>query len=102
MKQRPDLSFIQKAGKCFGCGYEFDAAAAINNDRTASPQEGDFSICIACGEPAIFTADGSLRQPTKEEAAELWQNPEVVLPWQSIQRLRAISGDWPTGPGGGS
>jgi len=41
---------------CPSCKSRLDAATAVNEaeDDFSSPQEGDFSICLECGEVLVF------------------------------------------------
>lgn len=48
------------------------------------PRPGDIGICGACGRIMIFTENGLVRNPSKEEAGLIEQNPEVMEIRQSI------------------
>lgn len=52
--------------ECPECHYEMDRAAGIGHD-TPSPQPGNGSICLNCGNFAVFGDDLSLRAPTADE-----------------------------------
>jgi hypothetical protein len=41
------------------------------------PEEGDASVCWGCQKVGIFTADGSVREATPEEDANLQASPEI-------------------------
>jgi NAD-dependent SIR2 family protein deacetylase len=61
---------------CPKCGYKMDRTTGAFED--AQPMEGDISMCLACGSPAIFRKDLTIRIPTEEEALDLAVNPEVI------------------------
>lgn len=59
---------------CPHCGRVNELAGGAPDK---APVEGDVSLCWQCGGIAIFTAGGSSRLPTHEEAIEIGQSPEV-------------------------
>jgi hypothetical protein len=69
---------------CLSCGYVFDSASGLEDAQGKKPHDGDVSVCIRCGELAIFTADvegevaTGLRYPTTEEMDELMSNEAIV------------------------
>jgi hypothetical protein len=71
---------------CPWCGRLNDAATGANGTR---PGEGDVSACFGCLRPGIFTATGSVRRPTDQEAAEITSLPD----WKAlIASLQAGAG----------
>ena len=54
---------------CDGCGELLTGNAPIDLHR-AKPDPGDWSICMHCGNLAIFADDLSLRPLTEAEARE--------------------------------
>ena len=52
---------------CPRCGYPFDAATNLCGPR--GPQEGDLSVCIACGTILVYEADLSSHVATEEDLA---------------------------------
>jgi hypothetical protein len=66
---------------CPTCGVLVDAASGVT-DESAIPKEGDFSICFACLEPAVFRDDQTLRAPTD---AELIVFKKVMAEWRARQ-----------------
>jgi hypothetical protein len=40
--------------KCPYCGYQFDSYDGINTAGYVPPDDGDYSVCIDCGEVGIF------------------------------------------------
>lgn len=70
-----DNTFALPGGtKCPHCGHEVTHA---DGDGEEGPSEGMISICIACAQAALFTADRSLRAPTVSEQLEIDSNSEV-------------------------
>ena len=55
--------------KCPLCGHKLDAASGINTD--ASPDPGDYSVCIGCASPLIYRDDLTLRPLTAPEMAAM-------------------------------
>jgi hypothetical protein len=63
---------------CPECGYKMDRTTAAFGQE-GEPMEGDISMCLACGAPAIFRNDLTVRAPTEEEALDLAMNTQVIL-----------------------
>lgn len=63
--------------QCVECGKKMDMASG----RGATPEPGDFTLCIRCGSLNVFDVDLTLRRPTLDEYVESTHNRE-------IQRLR--------------
>lgn len=61
---------------CAVCGADLNDATCLSS--TAAPAAGDVSVCLYCGNVAVFTGDGvALRQATAAELGELLAEPEV-------------------------
>ena len=79
--------------KCLWCDRPLDAATDIEQEGNV-PEEGDLSICLYCGNLAIYTAGEAglvLRHPTVPERAEALADPQVrsALVHRALQeRLR--------------
>jgi len=58
---------------CPHCGVSHDGALATSGIRP--PEDGDASLCAACGSWSIFTAIGTRRFPTSEESERLAADP---------------------------
>lgn len=54
--------------KCPTCGTKLDAAASPDG---ATPNAGDFTICVECGEWMRFNDDLTLRSFTKKDVVDL-------------------------------
>ncbi|WP_042776354.1 hypothetical protein [Sinorhizobium fredii] len=63
---------------CPFCNRRLDAATAIEGDLP--PRNGDFSLCIKCGEWSIFDArrEGGLRPPNHREYVELLKDDVAI------------------------
>lgn len=61
---------------CLGCGVVTDDATSLRGGSIEKPKEGAVSLCPYCGATALFTADGSLREPTEAEWIELYTDPD--------------------------
>ena len=55
--------------KCPLCGHTLDAASGVNTD--ASPDPGDYSVCIGCASPLTYRDDLTLRALTAPEIAAM-------------------------------
>jgi hypothetical protein len=72
-----------KSNTCPYCGKENDMAELAQHAESTAPVDGDISLCIGCGEPAIFNDDLSVRKPTAKEYADIMKEVHV-------QKARAI------------
>lgn len=70
---------IKHASRCPWCHVKFDLATHVGGKAgkgpPARPKEGDFTLCIQCGEWCVFTASGDLRKPTHPEFEEIAKEP---------------------------
>lgn len=66
-----------KKNICSICHHELSGATQING--IDKPKPGDVSLCIECGNIAIFCDDLQLRQATKEEILEILRDPETAI-----------------------
>jgi hypothetical protein len=63
---------------CLRCGYLFDHASGVGSDPAERPSAGSVSLCIHCGDVAMFLdAPPWLRPATDEERREIEGNPEL-------------------------
>lgn len=62
--------------RCVVCGGSLNAATPINGP--ARPEAGDTSVCLYCGNVAVFTGDGlALRQATAVELGDLLADDDL-------------------------
>ena len=77
--------------KCPHCGASNDATTGLNGPGGATrPHAGDFSLCIYCGEWAVFGAE-RMRAPTDDEQIEIGLNKRCRAAreaWVKMPRLR--------------
>jgi hypothetical protein len=78
---------IVSKNRCRRCGQNNNAATNTTNEEV-TPDEGDVSVCINCGEISMFTAEGKLREPTPEEFTLLAKSKEVLSLVQATQTIR--------------
>lgn len=71
---------------CAACTAPLSAATGLEDGT--KPEAGALSICISCGNLAVFTHDGSLRAPTAEEL----DDPELQEVLARIAFVRAVGG----------
>ena len=65
---------------CPFCGYVADyATLAELSDLQDAPEDGDISMCLDCGEFAIFeeAAPGGLRKPTDKEYGQFGTDQNI-------------------------
>jgi hypothetical protein len=74
--------------RCAACGYRMDKSTEAFGD--AAPKPGDVSICLACGAVQVFTADLTLRNPTRDEHEKFSRDQRII----DVQMARAhVVGD---------
>jgi hypothetical protein len=66
----PKLPTSTQIGRqfCPACGWQIDTATAMKDGDT--PDAGDISLCLNCGQPAIFDTLLQLRLMTRSEWEE--------------------------------
>jgi len=75
---------------CPGCGEILNGASFVGEGADASPNPGDITVCIGCGEIIAFADDLTLRGLTDEEMIEIAADPDIL----AIQRARAAWRQW--------
>jgi hypothetical protein len=75
---------------CPFCGQHHEAVSRARSS-TDYPDDGDVTMCLACGEICIFDSDvaGGLRKPTKREQRIFDRDPrirEVREAWRIVKR----------------
>jgi hypothetical protein len=71
---------------CPWCHEEMPNVSGMNTKER--PTEGAVSLCIQCGEWAVFQGNGSLRKPTDDEFIEIGSNLECQMvrrAWVMVQ-----------------
>jgi len=73
--------------ECPTCGSPSDAATEPL-DSSATPREGDISICLYCRSASVFTGQGlDRRAPTDAELVEILSHPDVARYANAAQRV---------------
>lgn len=82
---------------CPFCG-EFANCQSHVGQTLAVPENGDISVCVHCGEAAIFdfTLPANVRQPTEEEQNEINKSADMKLARAEIE-FRQIVGEFDNG-----
>lgn len=62
---------------CRRCGHSNEAHTHANASIPAVPHDGDFSLCLYCGEWSVFER-GALREPTSAEQKIIRDDPQCV------------------------
>jgi hypothetical protein len=73
---------------CPACGRELNATTDPFSDYT--PKPGNYTICIYCTHIMIFGKDLSVRELTKEEAAKIKSDHEVMSLRHQLQKALGI------------
>jgi hypothetical protein len=71
--------------KCPACQHAISWTTAANKPGSPTPKPGEVSICIFCTAILIFDEQLKLRLPTRDELAEWYHHPEVVLARKKIR-----------------
>jgi hypothetical protein len=79
-----------EAHACPYCHTTLDAAGTLDVEAPRRPEAGDITLCIRCGEWAVFADDqGALRKPTDPELYEIGTSDEcraARTAWVELQR----------------
>lgn len=81
------MSIKMEGLRCPYCGWEYDAAKSVTEEEVL-PSEGDYSLCIRCGEIGIFE-EGIIRKPSRREAKEMFKDKEIAIAkraWANVQK----------------
>ena len=75
------MPHIKYHSRCWNCGHECDSIRSIDSNPDLKPSNGDLSICLKCGSPAIFddTMPDGVRKPTPQEKREFLELVEAVM-----------------------
>jgi hypothetical protein len=66
---------------CTGCGKRVDGATPID-DKTATPDPGDVTVCIYCGHIMAYADDLQLRNLTAVEMHEVAGDERILAVMQ--------------------
>lgn len=76
--------------KCPHCGYHADRQGAVD-DSDATPTPGDVSLCISCGEWAVYDGGLALQSPSREQSREFSRDPDlkrIRRSWEAMDAER--------------
>jgi hypothetical protein len=74
---------------CPACGHLHEAAQSLTS-AAAYPREGDWGICVHCGELTVYTGNGiQHRLPTEDEKRMMLEDT-VVMQHRSIVMANII------------
>lgn len=71
------------SNNCAECGEILNARMGVGNTNT--PVAGSVSICMYCGNIAIYTTTMTLRAPTSSEYIELMGDERVIRAVRTIR-----------------
>ena len=77
--------------KCPRCGYRFEGQQVVGKDN-ATPNPGDFSVCLSCGFLSVFTDPVNVRPALQEDIDSLDQETRAFM--RRIEQHRR----WVMGP----
>ena len=72
--------------RCPQCNYKTGAATQVHGEE-GSPEAGSISVCLNCGQLAVFNADLTLRRMTREEIADTMKDQGA---WQTITKAQRM------------
>lgn len=76
--------------QCPSCGKIVDRATVVGS--RGRPKPGDATVCIGCGEVALFGDDLQLRRPTTKEVAELKADFRIAAIQEALRVLNEERG----------
>jgi hypothetical protein len=84
------LSFEKLAdlpdSSCPQCGYTMNSATNLYGDAD-KPDAGSFGMCLNCGQLLVYSANGQLRKPTRDEVSEVMDDPAA---WHTIEKSQLL------------
>lgn len=93
---RPDI-LRHEALSCVACGHKVDSSGSRDNSPiTTEPVDGDWAVCLRCGEVAVYVIGPlgvGLREASTEELATFSADP------QNVKLVRDIHSFWASGGG---
>jgi len=84
---------IRTPEKICKCGYMLDATSQVGGEST--PSEGDFTVCLKCGELWVFNNDITVREPTLKEFQIFSKLPEAKTVLQMKKLFNKIKSQPP-------
>jgi hypothetical protein len=73
---------------CHACGYATNAAAEVDG-RAGTPDPGDWSLCLNCGEVSVFGLDLKRRRLTEAELRDMSDDDRDTMRYAKANCLRA-------------
>lgn len=64
---------------CPTCKYVVDQATCVSDESVREVKEGDYSICLNCGEILVFNADKTQRRAEKDDFMRLMGHPQAKM-----------------------
>ena len=71
---------------CPHCGHGVNAGGRLHGE-VEMPQPGDWTVCLHCAKPSVFTEEMEMRKPTVPEIVQAAGDREL---WDTIRRVRAM------------
>lgn len=76
--------------RCAKCGEKLDGFTAVN-DLDATPEAGNVTVCVRCGQLMVFQADKTLAITTPEQLrADGWSDDDLETLRQTIEHIAAL------------
>lgn len=77
---------------CPYCDAKLDRSSGMspNNPAQRDPAPGDVSVCINCGEIAVFDGDMAMAKPSEEELAMLLEDETILKTRIMVKSMRAV------------
>lgn len=80
-------SFEHIESRCPQCNYKLDGSMHVHGGKSAMPEEGDFSVCVYCGQVLVYQSDLKLRKITREKISELMADSKS---WATIEKAQSF------------
>lgn len=79
-------TFRHVESRCPQCNYKLDASTHVQGGEPSSPEPGDSSVCLNCGQVLTYEGEGRLRKATVRDIGELMsENPDG---WALIEKAQ--------------
>lgn len=91
--KRFDTGEGPRLARCPYCNEKLDRSEGVTpyNPESRLPGPGDVSVCIECGEPAVFDADMNMVKLSESKRAELMKDEHVAKTSFAIKAMRAAN-----------
>jgi len=79
-------SFRHTESRCPQCNYKLDASTHIQGEQPGMPEDGDFSLCLNCGQVLRYGPNQLLRKANAVDIDELMR--DSAEGWAQIEKAQ--------------